>query len=286
MSSRPGPIAQQRARNARLEAQARRLAARDEAALPSNNGRELPVVMLPANTRDTEPMPSATRAQFLDRLVETIQAVFEHPVRDNSQPMSAQEDAARADARDSSGVSQTVRRMAPVQSPDTMRPLSESAQSIVASAALLGAGCATCRGECCTAGGTHAFLGEDSLVRVRAQFHEDGQSISAAALLHEYAEHVPEKHYRGSCVYHTLQGCALPRGLRSNLCNRYVCGGLTQLTRALDASGGQEAYVAAADSVHLRRVALITPSRTRVLSLKDSGRDLPHDERSGSSDGG
>ncbi len=231
---------------------------------PRGEYRELPLVMLPSNTRDTEPLPPSSREAFLEQLDATIERVFQQPVRDNRGPMSAEAAAARADARDASGSSQTVRRL-------SGDDLGGAALPITASAALLGAGCATCRGECCTAGGTHAFLREDSLVRVRAQYLEDGHAISAEALSTEYARHLPERHYRGSCIYHTSHGCALPRGLRSNLCNRYVCGGLTQLTRALDASGGQEAYVASADSVHLRRLARITPDRAYGLSLKDDG---------------
>lgn len=247
---------------------------RDEADFaPQGPGRELPVVMLPANTRDSEPLPLASRAQFLERLRSTIVTAFEQPVRDNSQPMSAQEQAERNDARDASGASQTVRRLT-TPGDEVVANTVRLTESVVASATLLGAGCATCRGECCTAGGTHAFLGQDSVLRVRAQLHADGQTLSEDALLQKYAEQLPARHYRGSCVYHTVQGCGLPRALRSNLCNRYVCGGLTQLTRVLDASGGQEAYVAAADAVHLRRVALITPSHTRLLSLKESGVDV------------
>jgi hypothetical protein len=55
--------------------------------------------------------------------------------------------------------------------------------------------------------------------------------------------------------------------LRSDLCNRYVCGGLTQLMRALDDSDDTMAFVAAADSVQLRRMALIALERSDPLSV-------------------
>jgi hypothetical protein len=46
-----------------------------------------------------------------------------------------------------------------------------------------------------------------------------------------------------------------------------VCGGLAQLTRALVSSQQTSAYVAAADSVHLRRLALITVAGSRPITL-------------------
>lgn len=234
MTLRDGPIARQRAINARLHLQATGIVNRLS---PEVATGALPVIMLPANTRDTEPLPQADREQFMTGLRATLARVFAEPVRDNAAEMSEQAMAARDDA-------------VPVES------------------ALLGASCATCRGECCTAGGTHAFLREDSLVRVRAQLAEDGSPMTEAELAQHYASYLPVRHYRGSCVFHTTDACALPRGMRSNLCNRYVCGGLTQLTRALDATGALSAYVAAADSSHLRRMARVSSTGAVTVSLK------------------
>ena len=59
----------------------------------------------------------------------------------------------------------------------------------------------------------------------------------------------------------------MPRAMRSNLCNRYVCGGLTQLKSALHESRSTMAFVGAADSVHLRRVALIEAQSTTPIAL-------------------
>ncbi len=235
MSPREGPIARQRAINARLQSQAAGIVER--LGPDAVGARTLPVIMLPANTRDTEALPRVSREQFMSGLHRTIARVYEMPVRDNTGDMSEQESAARSDAV-----------------PDT--------------SPVLGASCATCRGECCTAGGTHAFLRDDSLVRVRAQFAEDGMSLTQSELAERYARYLPVRHYRGSCVFHTTSACALPRSMRSNLCNRYVCGGLTQLTRALDATGAQSAYVAAADSSHLRRIARVSAGGAVAVSLK------------------
>jgi hypothetical protein len=253
MPPRDGPIAQQRARNARLIAKAERIAARDavrQSELGGASGHPLPVILLPANTRDTELLPASSAEQFLQRLRTAIDVAFAQPLRDNSAPMSLEAAAARDDA---------------LEHP----PATVEAPGAPELSALLGASCATCRGECCTAGGTHAFLREDSLTRVRAQCAADGAPVTADALEALYASHLPARHYRGSCVFHTTAACALPRGLRSNLCNRYLCGGLTQLSRALATTTQQAAYVAAADSVHLRRMAHLGPTGARPISLRD-----------------
>jgi hypothetical protein len=262
MSSREGPIAAQRARNARLAEQAAVYAAHDAARAPrgtsapaseAHQASALPVILLPANTRNTEPLPDESRDAFLERLRERLAATFVDAARDDTAPMSGEARAAMEDA-------------APPQ-PSGNTPADDAQFRDT----LLGAACATCRGECCTAGGTHAFLRPDSLVRVRAYLSRDGATVDAQQIEAEYARHLPARHYRGSCVYHTPSGCALPRTLRSNLCNRYLCGGLTQLSRALDATGGDSAYVAAADSVHLRRVALLGPNGARTVARPSLG---------------
>jgi hypothetical protein len=224
----------QRARNARLARQATRIATAD-ADLAGKRG-SLPVVMLPANSRGMVPLPDESRAEFLAALRTTADRVFAQPVRDNSAPMSAEAGAARDNTVNDSNLG-----------------------------SMLGSACGTCGGECCTAGGTHAFLRDDSLVRIRAQFADEGRVLTGSEFVQEYARWLPEAHYRKSCVFHTTTGCELPRPMRSDLCNRYLCGGLTQLTRAIDAGG--ESYIAAADSVHLRRVAHLSAVGVRAVSV-------------------
>lgn len=207
----------------------------------------LPVVLLPANSRELTPLPDEASAQFRRHLRLQITRAFALPLRDNALPMSAEEAGARDEAGEIEG------------------PAADSAD--LATGAVLGAACGTCRGECCTAGGTHAFLKAASLVRVRAQLATEGSAPTPEEIEARYVSALPARHYRGSCVFHTTGGCTLPRGLRSNLCNRYLCGGLTQLSRAMVASGTDSAFVAAADSVHLRRMAMVSAETTRTVSL-------------------
>ncbi len=230
MSLRHHPIAAQRERNVRIRASAERVA---RATAVSSDHGSIPVAVVPANTRETEPVPPSVRRAFLERLQVSL---------DRS-----------ADARRRDGEVLS----APPPERDVPTPRAEEM------AAVLGRSCATCRGECCTAGGDHAFLRADSVARIRREH----QALGDAELLALYNAHVPQRHYRGSCLFHETTGCALPRSLRSDLCNRYVCGGLTQLTAALDATGGTMAFVGAADSVHLRRMALIDVGSTRPIPV-------------------
>lgn len=241
MTSSLGPIAAQRARNARMQAEAEQIAATHAAA--HGVDATVPVVMLPANTRALVPLPDRAREAFLAHLRGVIAESFAQPLRDNLDAMSAQ----AASERDDAG--ETMSR-------DDGLP-----------AYMVLGGCSTCRGDCCTSGGTRAFLKADSLVRVRAQrvtlgVHEE----NPAAIEALYVAALPAEHYADSCVFHARLGCTLRRELRSNLCNRYQCGELTQLRRALDASGAAMAYVASASGDALQRVALIRPDAVDRIS--------------------
>lgn len=249
MPPRDGPIAAQRARNVRFTAQAHELAAADE-----RTSRALPVVLLPANTRRITALPDESRVAFLDKLRGVMDEAFAQPVRDNLAPMSEAEHSARADAG-------TPRSTLTDEAPNAI------GASVGSLSEILGASCATCMGECCNSGGTHAFLQVDSITRVRAQLADDGTASTSASLEALYASYLPAQHYRASCVYHTHGGCALPRAMRSNLCNRYLCGSLSQLTRAMESEGVAEAYVGAADSARLRRVAHVSRDGARGIPL-------------------
>lgn len=229
MVFRRSPIAAQRARNARMKAQAEQIAAEKYPAAGQPDGMALPVIMLPANTRETWPLPEETREQFLDRLRTTLADVFAQPIGERDAPQAALDDTQHVSA-------------------------------------MVARSCSTCRGECCTAGRDHAFLRAESLVRVRAQH----PTLSADDMLAQYAAYLPERHYRGSCVYHTPTGCHLPRDWRANICNRYVCGGVSQLLTALTHGTTTEVVVAAADSVHLRRMARISNDASNHIALTPS----------------
>lgn len=100
-------------------------------------------------------------------------------------------------------------------------------------ARLLGEACGHCGGSCCMAGGTHAFLDERTLARVRAERPE----LTGSAALRVYVRSVAPRSYRGSCLFHGATGCTLARGLRAELCNAYYCNGLRELLAAPPPTG-------------------------------------------------
>lgn len=109
-------------------------------------------------------------------------------------------------------------------------------------AALLGRACGQCRGECCSNGGIRAYLSAGSMRRYLAEHPE----LTPAAVLDRYLAHVPARTYRDSCVYHRPGGCNLPRDMRADVCNRFYCGGLSELRRALPADEPPRAFIVAA----------------------------------------
>ncbi len=187
---------------------------------------DTPLGIVPLQERALTRLPAPTRARFLTRLAGRLDEAFMAP------------------------------SVVPAQESDE-DTRSTSTESILAR------GCAMCRGACCTRGSDHAFLGADSLARVRCVH----PAHNAESLLATYSVHLPTEHFADSCVYHAESGCALPRALRSNTCNRYRCGGLTELRRALESSGHPLAFIGASDNESLRAFALAAASELRPIDL-------------------
>ena len=95
-------------------------------------------------------------------------------------------------------------------------------------AQVVAAGCAHCAGSCCMAGGTHAFIDERTMARVRAE----RPGMDARAVLRAYVGAIGREAVAGSCVFHGPAGCTLERGLRAELCNAYHCNGLRDFLKA------------------------------------------------------
>ncbi|MEO7521843.1 MAG: hypothetical protein ABIW79_08510 [Gemmatimonas sp.] len=119
---------------------------------------------------------------------------------------------------------------------------------------VLQSGCGVCGGACCTRGGHHAFLSAADLART-AHAMTNGDTGVALEVL--YTAHLPATHYEESCVFHGAAGCALPRAIRADTCNRYLCGGLATLARTLEISNHVAAVVGAATWSHIERLAVI-----------------------------
>ncbi|MES2524898.1 MAG: hypothetical protein V4617_19525 [Gemmatimonadota bacterium] len=178
------------------------------------------VALLPANNRTLVPLSETSRDAFTSRLRARL-ASYPVPQAETSTPF----DDATALAAGPNGM-------------DTMMFL----------------GCAACRGHCCTRGGTHAFLSADGLRAIAAR-ETDGDTGHALEAL--YTRHLPVTHYENSCVFHGELGCTLPRTLRSDTCNRYLCGELAVLRRQLERGPELGAVVGAATWSGLERIAVL-----------------------------
>jgi hypothetical protein len=148
---------------------------------------------------------------------------------------------------------------------DPDRPVPESPESPADQTAAIRAACAACRGSCCTGGGEHAYLYPDHFRR----FLRAHAGRSREEILREYLSRVPDATYHDSCVYHTDAGCALPRDLRSNLCNTFLCGDLEGLleTRARDPRPVLACCIRSAKADVVRSVVLDPP-----VTAPESGR--------------
>lgn len=103
------------------------------------------------------------------------------------------------------------------------------------------AGCSACRGKCCLQGEEHAFI-STSTIRRYVSNHPDA---TAAEVLADYLEHVPARAIRGSCLYHTDRGCALPGEMRADMCNHYICPSLSEMRHALAEEGTSKFFIVA-----------------------------------------
>lgn len=86
----------------------------------------------------------------------------------------------------------------------------------------LGKICALCRGRCCGNGGNWAYITSATLAATTPQ-------ATPHDIVERYMAHVPSHSHAGSCLFHTESGCALPRDLRSETCNRHLCPDLGRI---------------------------------------------------------
>ncbi|MEO1493171.1 MAG: hypothetical protein AAFV19_13535 [Pseudomonadota bacterium] len=104
--------------------------------------------------------------------------------------------------------------------------------------ALMDAACRLCRGQCCLSGyDAHAHLGVEDIRRYRRRKPDaTPEEIKA-----RYLTFLPEHRTGGGCYFQGEMGCTLPRPLRSELCNTFVCRAQSLLARA--EADGAEAMV-------------------------------------------
>jgi hypothetical protein len=97
---------------------------------------------------------------------------------------------------------------------------------------LIGAACGSCRGHCCRLGEDHAFL-RPATLRRHWRAHPE---LTPQQVREDYLRRLPAESIAGSCIYHGRGGCALPRAMRSDVCNRYHCEELEALRKSAGAA--------------------------------------------------
>lgn len=181
--------------------------------------RALPIAIVPSLDRPMTPLPADRRDAFIEYLAGQIATAFE--------------------------------RGASTPSPDAPDPSPEFPPVYLA--AFRGA-CATCRGACCTKGGTRAFLSVERMQRYIAEHPEQ----APAEILAAYVAYLQSETIDGSCVYHGSAGCTLPREMRSDTCNRFNCGALYELRRFIPLDRPATVCLTAADNRHVSRTAVLS----------------------------
>lgn len=153
-------------------------------------------VVLPSGPSMREAVPSERRRRYLRHLIEIIGQAFDQRLQVGVVPAGA------------SDSEQTV--------PEDL------AYGPIASQL-----CAVCRGGCCTRGQDHGFLQPESIQRLLLR----QTNLSGRQVLRIYLRHVPKTSLLGGCINQTEQGCNLPRDLRSQACNSYMCSAMTATVR-------------------------------------------------------
>ncbi len=135
--------------------------------------------------------------------------------------------------------------------------------------ALAEAVCAACGGACCHRGGNQAFLETAAIERVIAA----NPGIEPLDIVRVYASFLPLWSFADSCVYHSSEGCTLPRSLRAHICNAYRCSGLKQAERRAGSNETTRVYVVARKDNTIMRGAFVEPDNIRHYPPMDEPPD-------------
>jgi len=118
--------------------------------------------------------------------------------------------------------------------------------------------CTACQGHCCRLGEDHAFLRPATLRR----FHKAHPELTAGQVVDAYVARVPAESVEGSCVFQGREGCTLPRSMRSDVCNRYLCEDLERAHRAV---ADAPALAVCFEGITPVRTVLIEAGRVRPI---------------------
>lgn len=209
---------------------ATRLRDRVMSALDPREPASFPLTVIPAFTAKLINLPERRRRIFSDRLMALIAQAAAWP---ESPPAS---DRKNGEA-----------------------PIPEATP---AAQAVMGMACSCCKGSCCKDGADHAYLTVETIRRYRAA-HPDQRPRDVLAA---YLDRVGHRTYEGSCIFHQSDGCALPRDMRADLCNRHYCKALLEFQRNLPTEGPIRAFFVAADFGAVHAAALVHENQMLTVS--------------------
>lgn len=192
----------------------------------------LPLLRLPANRAGLQPLSAARIQRFRAHLEHVVELAFARP--------------------------------APIDDGDEDGP----ASSDLDEARLFESACATCRGNCCHAGGDHAFLNIAAIDRYRrARPDADPDDV-----VDDYLSRLGKESYARACVYQERTGCRLPRSMRADICNSFLCTPLLQLRESRKLTGSKRVLVASIHGDRLLRLSLIDDTgHIDVMPRKPAG---------------
>lgn len=82
------------------------------------------------------------------------------------------------------------------------------------------AGCGACQGKCCLLGaGSNAFITAQTIMGHRQLWPE----LTPEIIYDNYVEYLPDEATEDGCLYQAIEGCNLPREMRSSICNSFHC---------------------------------------------------------------
>lgn len=152
-------------------------------------------------------------------------------------------------------------------STSTAPPLEEAPSAAASPVPLLLTACATCGGRCCERGGDHAFITAEAI----AQYCHHHPAASDDQIEADYLVRLPPQLLQDSCIYHSGQGCTLPRSLRSVTCNNFTCDDLQRMELQLQEPPPDRWLLASmADGQIVSTQVVVTPQPDRAGQPVDS----------------
>lgn len=196
-----------------------------------------PLVVIPAFVAKLVNLPRHRRRKFRDHLTSLISQA--------AVPLEPSPDQNRADATNSTpGLSPKIQ-------------------------AVMGMACSCCKGLCCGGGTDHAYLKVETIRRYQAGHPNQRPRDVLAA----YLDRVGNRTYEGSCIFHQGSGCALPRDMRADICNRHYCKALQTFQRNLSTTGPIRAFFVSAHHGTIQTAALV--HENQMLAVQEASSPPP-----------